>query len=121
MGDSRGRKSSSFNRAFSEGQEENSGRYSAFVPLVTDTTSADALQLTLSFQNPDTRPGFFDTTAVNSMQNLTEEQLRTITLRVVEEVVRRGLFDDFAFVHEDHAVGCRITSIQQTLEPRNER
>ena len=39
------------------------------------------------------------------MQDLAQEQLGAIILWVVEEVVRRGLFDDFALVHEDHAVG----------------
>src|SRR5450830_127347 len=38
------------------------------------------------------------------MQDLAQEQLGPIVLRVIEEVVRRGLFDDFALVHEDHAV-----------------
>nr|GEY82994.1 hypothetical protein [Tanacetum cinerariifolium] len=39
--------------------------------------------------------------------DLAEEQPRTVTLRVIEEVVRRGLFDDLALVHEDHAVRHR--------------
>ena len=39
-----------------------------------------------------------------SMQNLAQEQLGAVALRVVEEVVWRGLFDDFTLVHEDHPV-----------------
>ena len=38
-------------------------------------------------------------------QNLAQEHLRAVDLRVVEEVVRIVLFDDLAAVHEDHTIG----------------
>src|SRR5690606_27394310 len=40
-----------------------------------------------------------------SVQNLAQEQLGPIVLRVLEERVRLVLLDDFATVHEDDAVG----------------
>ena len=42
---------------------------------------------------------------LRSMQNLAQEQLGPVILRVVEEVIGRRLFHDLALVHEDHAVG----------------
>ena len=38
-------------------------------------------------------------------QNLRQEILRPVRLRVVEEVVRVVLLDDLALIHEDHAIG----------------
>ena len=38
-------------------------------------------------------------------QNLRQEILRPIRLRIVEEVIRVVLFDDLALIHEDDAVG----------------
>jgi hypothetical protein len=39
------------------------------------------------------------------VQDLAEEQLGALGLRVVEELFRLVLLDDLALVHEDHAVG----------------
>ena len=41
-------------------------------------------------------------------QNLRQEILRPVRLRVVEEVVRVVLLDDLALIHEDHSVGDRF-------------
>eukprot|EP01032_Pedospumella_encystans_P002102 gene2102-2462_t len=40
-----------------------------------------------------------------SVQDLAQEQLGALVLRIVEEFGRRILFDDLALVHEDDAVG----------------
>ena len=39
------------------------------------------------------------------MQDLTQEELRAVRLRVVEELVRFVLLDDLADVHEEDPVG----------------
>ena len=44
-------------------------------------------------------------TAVESMQNLIQEQFCPVILRVVEEVIRGRLFNDFTLIHENHPVG----------------
>ena len=43
--------------------------------------------------------------AFASMQNLIQEQFGPIVLRVVEEVIWRGLLDYFTLVHKDHPIG----------------
>jgi hypothetical protein len=43
--------------------------------------------------------------AGREMQDLAEEQLGALVLRIVEELVWLVLLDDLALIHEDHPVG----------------
>src|SRR5690606_29148784 len=48
------------------------------------------------------------TASCSAVQDLAQELLRALVLRRVEEPLRDVLLDDFAAVHEDHAVRDRL-------------